>query len=65
MGNLNLPVEVVNREGDFASDDLYRFAIAFNHQLANLTDILVRVWCPDKLRLLMKEYPELTFNGGE
>ena len=65
MGNLNLPVEVVNREGDFANDELYRFAIAFNHKLANLTDILVRVWCPDKLRLLMKEYPELTFNGGE
>ena len=25
MGNLNLPFEVVNREGDFANDDLYKF----------------------------------------
>ena len=64
MGNLNLPFEVVNREGDFANDDLYKFAIAFNHQLADLTDILVRVWCPDQLRMLMKQYPELTSNGG-
>jgi hypothetical protein len=64
MGNLNLPREVVKREGDFADKTLYKFAIAFNHQLADRTDILVRIWCPEKLRILMKQYPELTSIGG-